>query len=58
MGHDWVFEVLRDLKTYAESNGLVELAAKAEETLQVAKAEIAAQNAKAAGGRLPHDKTQ
>ncbi len=42
MGHDWVFDVLRDLKAYAEANGLLALAAKAEEALRVAEVEISA----------------
>lgn len=40
MGHDWVFDVLRDLKSYAEANGLPALAAKAEEALRVAEIEV------------------
>ncbi|ESW60193.1 MAG: hypothetical protein Q27BPR15_13235 [Rhodobacter sp. CACIA14H1] len=43
MGHDWVFEVLRDLADYAERNGMPRLAGKAEEALAVAREEIAAQ---------------
>ena len=46
MGHDWVYEVLADLRAYAMANGLPALAAKADEALQVAKAEIAAQQAR------------
>lgn len=42
MGHDWVFDVLEDLISYARANGLHALAAKAEETLKVATAEIRA----------------
>ncbi len=42
MDHDWVFDVLKDLKSYAVANGLIQLAVKAEEALQVASAEIAA----------------
>lgn len=40
MGHDWIFDVLADLRSYAEANGLTALAEKAAETLQVARAEI------------------
>ena len=40
MGHDWIFDVLADLKTYAVANGLVGLAAKADEALQIAQEEI------------------
>ncbi len=42
MRHEWVFDVLRDLKAYAQSNGLPALAAKAEEALAIARAEIVA----------------
>lgn len=42
MGHDWVFDVLNDLRTYAEANGLPALAAKADEAIRVAMDEIAA----------------
>lgn len=42
MRHDWIFDVLKDLRSYAHTNGLPALAAKADEALQVAKAEIAA----------------
>lgn len=41
MGHDWIFDVLRDLISYAQANGLPAVAAKAEETLKVAKVEVA-----------------
>jgi hypothetical protein len=42
MAHDWVFDVLDDLKTYARANGLPALAAKAEEARHIAAIEIAA----------------
>ena len=58
MGHDWVFDMLRDLQAYALANGLPALAAKAGETLQVAEVEIAAQGAAPFGpgqpGHEPH----
>lgn len=41
MGHDWVFDTLADLRSYAILNGFPALAAKAEETLETALAEIA-----------------
>lgn len=41
MRHDWIFDVLSDLKAYALANGMVALAAKAEEALAVARAEVA-----------------
>jgi hypothetical protein len=40
MNHDWIFEILRDLRLYAESNGFTSLADKATETLRVAELEI------------------
>ena len=40
MRHDWIFDVLRDLKTYAMANGFVALARKADEALDVARAEV------------------
>ncbi len=40
MSHDWVFDVLTDLLTYAQRNGLPRLAAQVEATLRVAQAEI------------------
>jgi len=43
MSHDWIFDVLKDLVSYAERNGLPQLARKAEEALQTAAEEIGAQ---------------
>ena len=43
MRHDWIYDVLSDLKAYAAANRLPALAAKADEALVVARAEIAAQ---------------
>lgn len=42
MLHDWILDVLIDLRSYAQANGLTALARKAEETLLVAEAEISA----------------
>ena len=42
MRHDWIFDVLQDLRAYAQSNGLPALALKADEALRVARAEMAA----------------
>ena len=39
--HDWVFEVLTDLASYAEANGMPLLARKAAEALDVARREVA-----------------
>ena len=41
MGYDWIFDVLKDLKAFAEANDMPELAAKSEEALTVATAEVA-----------------
>lgn len=43
MRHDWIFDVLRDLRAYALTNGLPGLAVQAEEALRVARVEIAIQ---------------
>jgi hypothetical protein len=42
MGHDWLFEVLADMKAYAERHGMSALAAKIAETEEVARADVAA----------------
>ncbi|MDP3195196.1 hypothetical protein [Tabrizicola sp.] len=42
MRHDWVFDVLSDLLTYATQNGLPRLAAKVTETIDEARREIGA----------------
>ncbi len=41
MGHDWILDVLTDLKTYAQMNGLPALAVQLDDTALVAEAEIA-----------------
>lgn len=40
MGHDWIIDVLTDLKTFALANDLDALAAKLDDTQLVARAEI------------------
>jgi hypothetical protein len=40
MRHDWIFDVLTDLRNYAQANGLTALAEQAEVALRVARAEI------------------
>ncbi len=40
MRHDWVFDVLSDLLSYATQNGLPRLAAKVSETIDEARREI------------------
>lgn len=49
MRHDWVFDTLRDLLTYAHHNDLPALAARVEQALAVAEAEIAAVDGLPAG---------
>jgi hypothetical protein len=58
MRHDWIFDVLKDLRSYAQSNGLPAL--KADEAMRVAQAEVAACPASgpaAEGGTGPDDVT-
>ncbi|MGP3698245.1 hypothetical protein [Rhodobacter sp. NSM] len=43
MKHDWILDVLTDLRTYAERNALVSLAAALDETIRLARAEIGGQ---------------
>ncbi len=42
MHHEWVFDVLQDMLSYATLNGLPRLAEKVAEALEVAREEIAA----------------
>ncbi|CUH77949.1 hypothetical protein SAMN04488093_107128 [Tropicibacter naphthalenivorans] len=41
MGHDWILDVLTDLKTFARANGMPSLASQLDDTAFVAQAEIA-----------------
>ena len=41
MRHDWIFDVLTDLKAYALAHGMVSLAAKTDEALTTARREVA-----------------
>jgi hypothetical protein len=49
MRHDWIFDVLNDLRRYALANDLPAVAAQAEQALAVARAEIAAHGAPGGG---------
>lgn len=40
MGHDWILDVLADLRDYAKRNGLVRTAAVAEDALGIARDEL------------------
>ncbi|PTE15527.1 hypothetical protein [Pseudogemmobacter blasticus] len=53
MPHDWVFEVLKDLMAYAQRNELPALAARVEEAMAVAEAEIASLGEEAALPQRP-----
>lgn len=55
MRHDWIFDVLSDLKAYALAHGMVALAAKTDEALVVAQREVAQADGGAAsdGGGSP-----
>jgi hypothetical protein len=59
MRHDWIFDVLSDLKAYAQKNDLLALSAKVDEVILVARAEIAATGiaGAGAGSALGHDDT-
>jgi hypothetical protein len=48
MTHDWVLDVLTDLKAFAERNGLMALADQLDDAAMIAAAEIASSE-----GRLP-----
>ena len=47
MAHDWILDVLADLKTYANKNGLTALATELEEASLIAATEIASTEGKA-----------
>jgi len=47
MAHDWILDVLADLKTYATKNGLSALAGELEEASFIAVTEIASTEGKA-----------
>lgn len=49
MRHDWIFNVLADLQSYAEKNDLPAIAAAAKQNLIIARSEIAAKYAAEAG---------
>lgn len=48
MANDWILDVLTDLQTFAQENGLKPLAAKLDETSSFAQAIIASANQEAA----------
>ena len=50
MGHDWLFDVLADMRAYAERHGMGALAAKIDETVEVARQEVTAAEQGGDGG--------
>ena len=57
MGQGWIIDVLTDLRTFAQLNGLPQLAAKLEETTRIAAGEIAAAPAEGVTARIATDGT-
>ncbi|MFN3825352.1 MAG: hypothetical protein ACK4RN_15355 [Pseudorhodobacter sp.] len=55
MRHDWIFEVLKDLQSYALRHDLPALAAQADLALRVARAEIDAAGRQGPTGGLTAD---
>ncbi len=53
MRHDWIYEVLEDLGTYAAGNGLPALARQVDEAMKIARAEIGAGEAMVDQSRRP-----
>lgn len=50
MARDWIIDVLADLKSYADTNGMPATAASLEDTILVAVAEAASRQAHERGG--------
>ncbi|NBZ87236.1 hypothetical protein [Stagnihabitans tardus] len=44
MGFEWIFDVLRDLKSFASANDMPALAHKADEAIAAARAELEARS--------------
>jgi hypothetical protein len=42
MAHEWIFEVLQDMRSYSQKNGLPALMVQLDEALRVARMEIGA----------------
>ena len=42
MAHEWILEVLQDLRSYSQKNGLPALMAQLDEALRIAKSEVTA----------------
>ncbi|MGB8813356.1 MAG: hypothetical protein WCC57_09225 [Paracoccaceae bacterium] len=52
MRHDWIFDVLKDLRVFAQKNGLPALAAQVETAMRVARAEIGDGETAKIGGEI------
>ncbi|MCX7888994.1 MAG: hypothetical protein N2422_04600 [Rhodobacteraceae bacterium] len=52
MQYDWIIDVLSDLKTFAQSNGLSALAEQLDDSILVAATEIAQAEEESVGGML------
>ena len=50
MRHDWIFDVLADLRSYAQKNNLPDTAEGAEGLLRLVRAEVAARSTDGEGG--------
>lgn len=57
MAHDWILDVLADLKAYAKKNGLPALVTELEEAALVAATEIASTEGKAPLKAAQHART-
>lgn len=53
MRHEWIFDVLTDLRNYAEKNGLPAIATEAERALNVARKELFEKTAAEQGVQSP-----
>ena len=57
MAHDWILDVLADLKTYANKNGLSALAGELDDATLIAATEIASVEGKAPLLAMKHART-
>lgn len=57
MAHDWILDVLADVKTYAKKNGLSALAEQLDETTLIAVTEIASAEGKAPQAAIANART-
>ncbi|WP_238364884.1 hypothetical protein [Mesobacterium pallidum] len=55
MTHDWILDVLTDLRTFAEKNDMTALAEQLDDTKIVAAVEIASKSQGAGFGLFEHD---